>query len=160
MDIFTLVYVIFFSARISAFMECSEMDETSQNEWNALYIPNAANVESNSQRFFGNMTSFQQEQQQQQQQLNSWPTTVQELRYKHWDDDWSDENDAESNFSMNDHLIVPPLKSDIDQNNNNIKQIPSFFRMAKRFCNTMRNGVDRSMDEITKQLASLRFSPS
>lgn len=142
-----LFFHFFFpTATKTALMECCEMDEAAEDSHSVSM--NATSVgpctEPNQQRLFGHLTSFNQQQNQ-----NPWSATVGYEIDKYSEDD---------NFDMTDYLIVPPLKIDIDQNNNT-KQTPSFFQLAKRFCDSMRNSVDRGIDEITKQLALLRFAP-
>lgn len=126
------------------------------------YVPCA---ESQQQLLFGNLTSFVSNQQQQQQPQ---PTINDDVRTNTDTVDWLDEIPMDNRFDINDVLIVPPIKSDIlDQNNNNCtttnKRHPSFFQLAKRFYGNIRNmsmvNVERTLDEITKQLALLRFAP-
>lgn len=54
------------------------------------------------------------------------------------------------------------VKHSLDRNNNNIKQSPSLFQMAKNFCgNIMKKhkpNIESGLDEITIQMASLRFT--
>lgn len=117
-------------------------------------------TESHEQLLFGNLTSFAEVPNQQQ-----WPTINGDARAKNYSIDCLDEMD--NGFDINDVFIVPPLKPGMVQNNNNCtttnKQHPSFFQLAKKFCDNIRNksmvNVERTVDEITKQLALLRFAP-
>lgn len=139
--------------------------------------------------FFGNLTSFAQNQQQQQpqQQQHQHQNHQKQQQQPQWplsevDDvdggdaraingaqiDWLDEITMNNGFEINDVLIVPPLKPCIDQNNNEDfsatdKQYPSFFQMAKKIYGNLRNlsivNFERTLDEITKQMALLRFTP-
>lgn len=114
-------------------------------------LSNALRAESSAQWLFENLSSGK---------GNVWPTTFNE---HHKQDNissiWTDENATQNHFDINDYLIDPPSKPGYDENNNNIKHNSSFFQLAKRFCGNMRNSVDRGIDEITKQLALLRFVP-
>lgn len=125
------------------------------------YVP-CTKSQQQQQLLFGNLTSFVPNQLHQQQ----WPTINDDVRAKSYAVDWLGENPVDNGFDINDVIIVPPLKSDMDQTNNNCttanKQLPSFFQLAKEFCGNIRNmsmfNVD-CVDEITRQLARLRFAP-
>lgn len=118
------------------------------------------------QLLFGNLTSFAPNQQQQQQQQRQWPTINDDgVRANSYTIDWPGEIPMDNGFDINDVIIVPPLKPDIDQNNNNCntanKRLPSFFQLAKKFCGNIRNMSMvnvAGVDEITKQLALLHFT--
>lgn len=128
------------------------------------------------QLLFGNLTSFalnQQQQQlhQEQQQQSQWPPINEddddgEVQASNDTVDWLDEIPMYNGFDINDVLIVPPLKPGIDHNNNEDftapnKQNPSFFQFAKKIYGNLRTmvNVERTLDEITKQMALLRFTP-
>lgn len=86
----------------------------------------SSSVEPHHQLLFGNMTSFapnQQQQQQQQWQQPQWPTVFNDgVQVNHGADDWLQGYlPTDNGFDMNDVLILPPLKSSIDRNNNNIR---------------------------------------
>lgn len=94
--------------------------------------------------FFGNLSSFKQTQ---------WPNIDQQKEnFTLW-------NNQNSKF---DHIIEnkEPVKCAIDQNKN-VKQSRSLFRMAKDFCgNIMQKHMpnnETGLDEITKQMASHWF---
>lgn len=55
---------------------------------------------------------------------------------------------------------APPINSIITNNNSKLSQ-PSFFKIAKDFCDNVKNkakvNIDMGMDEITKRMASLQL---
>lgn len=55
---------------------------------------------------------------------------------------------------------APPINSSITNNNSKSSQ-PSFFKIAKDFCDNVKNkakvNIDMGMDEITKRMASLQL---
>lgn len=126
--------------------ECKMDIETSEITSAQTAVPRP---ESNSQRMFGNLTSFKE---------SMWPTIGENSRANDFEEDWDKEDAANNHFDINDYLIVPPMKPGIDRNNNT-KPSSSFFQLAKRFCGNVRNNVECGIDEITKQLALLRFVP-
>lgn len=130
----------------------------------AQHVPCAGESHQQQQQLlFGNLASFALNQQQQQQP--QWPTITDDVQTNSDSVDWLDEMPMDNGFDINDVLIVPPLKPGIDHNNNNCtaanKQHPSFFQLAKKICGNLRSMsmVERTLDEITKQMALLRFTP-